>query len=71
MYRVYRCDILAGCLPIVVVLTPATSAFSNTGLTPDTSYTYAVSALDALGNESQKSNPVSITTSIPLGDSVA
>jgi hypothetical protein len=71
MYRVYRCDILAGCLPIVVVLTPATSAFSNTGLTPDTSYTYAVSALDALGNESQKSNPLLISTSIPLGDSVA
>jgi hypothetical protein len=39
-----------------------TTSYDDTGLNPNTSYAYEVSALDAAGNESQKSQAVSITT---------
>ena len=50
------------------MLTPLASAFSNTGLTANTSYTYTISAIDSTGNESQTSSPVSLTTTPPVGD---
>lgn len=42
--------------------TSADTSFTDTGLTPNTSYTYTVSALDAANNESMQSTQVSITT---------
>ncbi|MEU2897427.1 cellulase family glycosylhydrolase [Streptomyces sp. NPDC001273] len=45
-----------------VTSTSGTSA-TVTGLTPDTSYTFAVYARDAAGNRSQRSATVSVTTS--------
>jgi len=38
------------------------TSYSNTGLSSGSSYSYTVSALDAAGNESAQSNPVSATT---------
>ena len=42
--------------------TPSGTAYSDGGLDPDTSYLYAVSALDAAGNESAASTGVSART---------
>ena len=42
-------------------IAPVTN-FVITGLTPDTSYTFRLTALDAAGNESASSNEVTITT---------
>jgi len=42
--------------------TSATASYSDTGLTPATTYTYEVSALDAASNESAKSGAASATT---------
>jgi purple acid phosphatase-like protein len=39
------------------------ASYTDTGLAPSTQYTYRVSALDAVGNESAQSAPVSATTS--------
>lgn len=44
------------------VLTPATPSGSDTSLTPGTKYNYQVTALDAAGNESEKSSLLAITT---------
>ncbi|MBI2669679.1 MAG: hypothetical protein HYX20_00820 [Candidatus Yanofskybacteria bacterium] len=44
------------------IATSATNFFSNTGLTPSTTYTYTVSARDASGNESGQSASVGVTT---------
>ena len=54
-YSIYRCS-GAGCNPTVDVGSVVSgTAFSNTGLAAGTTYTYAVSAKDAEGNESAKS----------------
>src|SRR6185437_3924019 len=42
--------------------TAPTNSYSDTGLTPNTSYTYTVVALDAAGNLSGQSNQSSVTT---------
>src|SRR5436309_14907020 len=55
-YKVYRDGIA---LP--EVLAPATST-ADTGLAASTMHTYAISAVDNMGNESAKSAPVSVTT---------
>src|SRR2546425_3465194 len=55
-YKVYRDGVA---LP--EVLTPATST-ADTGLAASTTHTYAISAVDNMGNESAKSAPVSVTT---------
>ncbi len=41
---------------------PASPSFTDTGLTPGTSYTYTVKAYDAAKNESEASEPVTVTT---------
>jgi hypothetical protein len=66
-YLVYR-----GTTPTLNLLTTlAGSPFSDTGLQPSTTYTYQVSAVDAAGNESARTTPVSATTQgiggIPYG----
>ncbi|WP_329179589.1 discoidin domain-containing protein [Streptomyces sp. NBC_01477] len=43
------------------------TAFTVTGLTPSTAYTFDVVAVDAAGNASQPSNQVSVTTSASSG----
>lgn len=52
-YAVYRNGVL-----LEAVVSPS---FSDSGLTPDTTYTYQVSALDGAGNESPKTS-LSVTT---------
>jgi len=44
------------------IATTTNTSYTDTGLQPSTTYTYRVSAYDASGNESQKSDPVSATT---------
>jgi chitodextrinase len=53
-YRVFRGSTLAG--------TSATTTFTASGLTPNTSYTFTVRAFDAANNESQPGNAVMATT---------
>ena len=53
-YRVYRNGGQVG--------TPSSPSFTDTGLTPATPYTYTVKALDAAGNESEASAPLTVTT---------
>ena len=53
-YRVYRAGVL--------VASPATTSYSDTGLTASTAYSYAVRAADAAGNLSAVSNTASATT---------
>ena len=54
-YRVYRNGQAIG--------TTATPAYSDSGLTPGTAYSFSVSAYDGSGNESDRSAPVALTTS--------
>jgi len=57
----------------VKIASPATTSFNDTGLVMGTTHTYAVTAVDAAGNESAKSSTVSATTpdttapSVPTG----
>ncbi|WP_072482425.1 discoidin domain-containing protein [Amycolatopsis australiensis] len=44
------------------VATSTTPSYTDTGLTPDTSYTYAVRARDAAGNLSGTSTPITVKT---------
>ncbi len=53
-YKIYRDN-----LYMMTVVSPA---YYNAGLQPGESHTYQVSAIDAAGNESAKSDPVSVTT---------
>jgi hypothetical protein len=53
-YKVYRGGVLVG--------NPATTTYSDIGLTALTSYSYTLAACDAANNCSAQSNPVSATT---------
>jgi len=53
-YRVYRGG--------TQIATTSATSFINTGLSPSTTYTYAVAAFDAAGNLSAQSSPASATT---------
>src|SRR6266540_2144213 len=53
-YRVFRNG--------VQIATTSATSFTNTGLSPSTTYTYAVAAFDAAGNLSAQSSPASATT---------
>ena len=59
-YRVFRNGTQVG--------TPGTTLFQDTGLTPSTSYSYTVAAVDGAGNVSAQSTPVSATTKSPPTD---
>jgi chitodextrinase len=52
-----------------VIATTTALSYNDTSLTPGTTYSYVVTALDAAGNISAASNTVSVTTSTP--DTVA
>jgi len=54
-YRIYRNGIQIG--------TSVSTTFTDSELTANTTYSYAVSAYDGSGNESAQSEPVSVTTS--------
>ena len=63
-YNVYRDDLQIG--------TPtANSYYSDTGLTPSTTYSYSVKAVDNAGNEGKASNIVTPTTSAAVTMHVA
>ncbi|MEU4246609.1 discoidin domain-containing protein [Amycolatopsis sp. NPDC026612] len=49
------------------VATSATPSYTDTGLTPDTGYTYTVRARDAAGNLSGTSTPVTVKTAAGSG----
>ncbi len=53
-YTIYRDEL--------EVDTSPTNSYSDTGLSPSTTYTYTVSAYDAEGNESSQSSSASATT---------
>ena len=53
-YRVYRDGVQVG--------TTSQTSYSDTGLSPDTTYAYTVSAYDNALNESAPSSPVNVTT---------
>ena len=57
-YRVYRGGVL--------VASPSTPYYADTGLTNGTAYTYRVAAVDAAGNASSQSSPVSATPVAPV-----
>ena len=61
-YRVYRGG--------TIIATTSATSYSHTGLNASTSYTYRVSAYDAAGNVSARSNPVTATT-LPPPDTTA
>lgn len=58
-YRVYRNGVF------VVALGSSNTAFQDTGLTPSTSYSYVIDAVDAAGNASGISNVAGATTLAP------
>ena len=61
-YRIYRCA-GSSCTPSTQIATSTTNSYSDTGFSASTTYTYAVSAVDAAGNESLQSGSASATTS--------
>ena len=69
-YRVERCE-GAGCGNFAKFPTVTGTTFTDTGLTPSTSYSYLVRAKDAAGNEGDYSNIVSVTTLTTVPELVA
>jgi chitodextrinase len=60
-YLVERCQ-GAGCTAFAQIATSATTTYSDTGLTANTSYSYRVRATDAAGNLSPYSNTATAST---------
>jgi hypothetical protein len=61
VYRVERCH-GAGCSTFVQIAAPTGTTYSDTGLTPNTSYSYRVKAVDGAGNVGAASPAKSVTT---------
>lgn len=61
-YTIFRCE-GSSCTPNVSIATSSGTSFSDTGLAPLTTYTYAVSAFDGVGNSSAISASASASTS--------
>lgn len=59
-YNIYRNGTKVG--------TSTTTNFTSTGLTAGTAYSFSVSAYDTSGNESVRSNTISATINLKLGD---
>jgi fibronectin type 3 domain-containing protein len=60
-YQVERCQGV-GCTTFALIASPTTTGYVDTGLTPDTSYSYRVRAQDATGNVSPYSPIITVTT---------
>jgi hypothetical protein len=60
-YKVERCQ-GAGCSNFILVASPVSTTFSDSGLTVSTSYSYRVRAADAAGNLSPYSNTATALT---------
>ena len=69
-YLVERCQ-GAGCTNFARLYTVTATSYSDTGLTPNTSYTYQVKATDAAGNFSLYSNTATATTLATIAGLVA
>ena len=69
-YRVERCE-GTGCADFVKLQTVTGTVLSDSGLTPNTSYTYIVRAKDATGNEGPYSNAAGVTTLSTIPEMVA
>jgi hypothetical protein len=67
-YQVERCQGV-GCTAFAPLATTTTTSYGDTGLTPGTSYSYRVRALDATGNLSPYSSITTATT--PTGTPLA
>ena len=67
-YRVERCE-GTSCSTFAQIAALATTSYSDTGLSPSTSYTYRVRATDAAGNLSSYSSTA--TTSTQAGSGIA
>src|SRR5450755_1181195 len=63
-YVVERCQ-GAGCSNFAQIAAPVATTFSDTGLTPGTSYSYEVEAVDTSANSSAFSTAASATTQTP------
>ena len=61
-YRVERCLGGPGCTDFVKLAYPTSTTFNDTGLAPNTTYTYIVRATDAAGNLGDYSTQVTATT---------
>ena len=59
-YKVYRSGTLVSGTNLITGTT-----FDNTGLTPNTSYSYTVVAVDGVGNTSAPAGPISVSTLAP------
>lgn len=64
-YRVYSCT-GTSCTPTTQIATTPTNSYSNTGLTPNTTYRYRVRAEDAAGNLSNFSGTATASTQSPV-----
>ncbi|MEW9699959.1 fibronectin type III domain-containing protein [Paenibacillus sp. SI8] len=60
-YEVYNSNVRIAISPVAVG-----AQYIVNGLSPNTSYTFTVKAVDGAGNTSAASNPVTVTTSSPL-----
>ena len=69
-YQVWRCQ-GASCSNFAQIATASGSSYSNTGLTPGTTYRYEVRATDAAGNLGGYSNIASATTPEAMAGLVA
>jgi endoglucanase len=64
-YRIFE-----GSTQVGQVGTGATTSFTVTGLAPASTHTYTARAIDAAGNVSANSNPVTVTTDPPVVDAM-
>jgi hypothetical protein len=59
-YHLYRNNVL--------IASPAGTSYTDSGLSPSTSYSYSVSAYDNAANGSDASAPLDVTTAVLVGD---
>jgi hypothetical protein len=64
-YRVYRADSSGNYGPYFELVAASGTSYTDTGLSPGTTYSYRVSAYNNSGGESERSSPVSATTLLP------
>jgi hypothetical protein len=70
-YRVERCDGVCTTAGFVKVAVPTSTSYNDSGLSPNSTYSYIVRAADAAGNLGPYSNPVTVTTGSSVPELVA